>query len=72
VEGNTDNTGDDAVNRPLSRRRAEAVAAFISQKYGFDMNRFIVVGNGSSKPVADNTSDDGRSQNRRTDFELVK
>jgi len=34
-------------------------------------NRFIIVGNGPDKPVASNSDEKGRAQNRRTDFELV-
>lgn len=71
VEGNTDNTGGDAINGPLSKSRAKAVVEYLVVKYHLDPNRFIVAGNGSNKPVADNSTDEGRSQNRRTDFELV-
>ena len=72
VEGNTDSTGSDAINIPLSKSRAKSVVEFLVTKYHIDANRFIVLGNGATKPVADNSSDDGRAQNRRTDFELVK
>ena len=34
-------------------------------------NRFVVIGNGPDKPVASNSSEDGKSRNRRTDFELI-
>ena len=71
IEGNTDAIGSDTVNKPLSQRRAKAVADFLTQEYKFDTNRFVVVGNGSTKPVADNNTDSGRSKNRRTDFELI-
>jgi NitT/TauT family transport system substrate-binding protein len=72
VEGNTDNTGTDAVNIPLSRARAEAVAQYLTAKYGFDPNRFIVVGNGATKPVASNETGTGRAKNRRTDFQVLQ
>lgn len=71
IEGNTDNTGSDAVNIPLSKKRAQAVADYLVATYGFDVNRFIIVGNGSKNPVAPNTTESGRADNRRTDFELV-
>jgi NitT/TauT family transport system substrate-binding protein len=71
IEGNTDNVGSEAVNRTLSQMRAKAVSEFLLKEYKFDPNRFIVVGNGPSKPVADNSTPEGRSKNRRTDFELV-
>lgn len=71
ISGNTDNTGTMALNQNLSRQRAQAVANYLSQTYRFDRNRFTVVGNGPSKPVASNDDPDGRQQNRRTDFELL-
>jgi NitT/TauT family transport system substrate-binding protein len=69
IEGNTDNVGSDQLNKELSRKRAIAVAAYLSK--WFDKNRFVVVGNGSSKPVAENDTPEGRQRNRRTDFEIL-
>lgn len=71
VEGNTDDVGTDAVNVPLSKRRAQAVADYLVQQYGFDRNRFVVVGNGSQRAVAGNDTEEGRAKNRRTDFEIL-
>jgi NitT/TauT family transport system substrate-binding protein len=72
IEGNTDNAGSRQANIDLSKKRAQAVADYLINTHGFDKNRFIIVGNGPDKPVSDNKSDDGRSKNRRTDFELVQ
>lgn len=71
VEGNTDNTGSRELNINLSKQRAQSVVEFLVREYGFDINRFIVVGNGPDKPVASNDTESGRAQNRRTDFEFV-
>lgn len=71
IEGNTDNVGDDASNRRLSEKRAQAVADYLVQMHAFDRNRLVVIGNGESKPLATNTTEEGRSANRRTDFELI-
>lgn len=71
IEGNTDSVGSESVNKDLSFKRANAVAQFLASAYGFDVDRFIVKGNGSSKPIASNDSAEGRAKNRRTDFELV-
>ncbi len=71
IEGNTDNTGSYEVNRALSLRRAKAVANYLVEEYGFDPNRFVIVGNGPDKPIADNSTDGGRAKNRRTDFQLL-
>jgi len=71
IEGNTDNVGNPATNRELSRKRAQAVADYLINEHGFDRNRFIIIGNGPDKPVASNNTADGKAKNRRTDFELV-
>lgn len=72
IEGNTDNVGSRESNVALSQKRAQSVANYLVREHGMSSNRFIVVGNGPDKPLAPNTTEDGRSKNRRTDFELVK
>lgn len=71
VEGNTDNTGDYSMNKNLSMNRAKSVVDYLISRWGFDKNRFIVVGNGPDKPVASNDTEEGRAQNRNTAFELI-
>lgn len=71
IEGNTDSKGARDTNVKLSMQRAQAVADYLIKTYQMPAERFIVVGNGPDNPVADNSSEDGRSKNRRTDFELV-
>jgi len=75
VEGNTDNVGQAAMNQKLSEQRAKSVAAYLQEQYGMPANRFIIVGNGSNKPVKGcerNQNDECKSKNRRTEFQLVK
>ncbi|HXV26513.1 MAG TPA: phosphate ABC transporter substrate-binding/OmpA family protein [Candidatus Paceibacterota bacterium] len=72
IEGNTDVTGSYDTNKRLSEARARAVADYLAQEYGFDRNRFIVVGNGPDKPVCRDDSADCYARNRRTDFELLQ
>lgn len=72
IEGNTDSTGSAATNTALSRARAQAVAKYLEQEFGFDTNRFIVIGNGPSKPLCTTTDAGCFAQNRRTDFELLQ
>ena len=70
IIGHTDNTGSDAVNKPLSYRRAKSVANYLIKEYGFDENRFIIVGNGSAHAIAAGSV--GENQNyRTTDFQLI-
>lgn len=71
IAGNTDNTGSYQANVALSRRRAQAVADYLTFEHKFDRNRFVVVGNGPDYPTASNETNDGRAENRRTDFELI-
>ncbi|MBX2817452.1 MAG: OmpA family protein [Saprospiraceae bacterium] len=74
VEGNTDNVGQQAMNIRLSEARARSVADYLAQTYGMSENRFIIVGNGPSNPVAgceDNATEACRAKNRRTEFQLL-
>lgn len=69
ISGHTDNTGSAAINETLSQQRAEAVVNFLKGK-GIDASRMTAKGYGSSMPIATNATDDGRQQNRRTEFEI--
>lgn len=71
VEGNTDDVGNYASNKKLSLKRAESVVNYLVTEYGMPRNRFIIVGNGPDKPIASNSTANGKAKNRRTDFELV-
>ncbi len=70
IEGHTDNTGSDSLNQTLSSKRAEAIAAYLIHK-GIDLNLIYTKGYGASKPIADNTTEVGRAQNRRTSFTIT-
>ena len=72
VEGNTDNVGSPEMNQRLSQKRAQAVVDYLVDKYKFDVNRFIVIGNGPRMPVKSNATASGRAMNRRTDFKLLE
>lgn len=70
IVGNTDNTGNAAYNVELSKRRAQSVANYLIKEYGFDKNRFIIIGNGSKKAIEDGVQG-ANQQYRTTDFQLV-
>ncbi len=72
IEGNTDNVGSRSSNVTLSERRARSVANYLIKEHSMSPNRLIIVGNGPDKPLASNNTEDGRAQNRRTDFQLVR
>jgi outer membrane protein OmpA-like peptidoglycan-associated protein len=65
IHGHTDDVGDAAYNEKLSKRRADAVASYLESKGVVLANRFATKGYGEAKPIADNTTEDGRAQNRR-------
>jgi outer membrane protein OmpA-like peptidoglycan-associated protein len=70
VEGHTDDRGDAAANLDLSRRRAEAVVAFLVA-HGVERSRLEPRGHGAERPIADNRSDQGRRANRRVELHIV-
>lgn len=70
VEGHTDTTGTSAVNQVLSQDRAEAVKSYIVNNGGLNTELITAIGFGPDKPIAANTTPDGRRLNRRTDVIL--
>ncbi|MGA6098993.1 OmpA family protein [Stutzerimonas marianensis] len=70
VEGHTDSVGTDAYNQRLSERRANAVRDVLVNQYGLDGSRVDSVGYGESRPVADNSTEEGRAINRRVEAEV--
>lgn len=72
VSGNTDNVGGASANKVLSKKRANAVANYLVEQYKFNKNRFVIIGNGPDKPIDDNSTEAGKANNRRTDFEVIR
>jgi outer membrane protein OmpA-like peptidoglycan-associated protein len=72
VLGYTDNTGSAKFNQALSRRRAQAVATYLAEQHHIQP-RFIATptGLGEERPVADNSSAEGRAMNRRVEIKLL-
>ena len=66
IAGHTDSTGSDSYNMTLSRDRAYAVANYLSAR-GVSSNRINVVAYGKTRPIADNSTEYGRQQNRRVE-----
>ena len=71
IQGHADNTGSDALNDRLSLSRAQSVQDFLTQR-GIAAERLSVQGFGSSRPVADNETAEGRALNRRVEMEVLK
>ncbi len=71
IEGHTDDVGDAAYNQRLSEDRARAVRAYLIDR-GIDAARLVAAGFGKALPIDDNTTDIGRTRNRRAEFRIVK
>ena len=72
VEGNTDSTGSATGNLTLSERRAQSVKNYIVKNFpNIPPTRFQTIGRGSANPIAENTTEAGRQQNRRTDIKVI-
>jgi outer membrane protein OmpA-like peptidoglycan-associated protein len=70
INGHTDNSGTSAENKVLSQNRAEAVTLYLVAN-GIAQPRLSFKGFGDTSPVADNTSPEGRAQNRRTELKVI-
>ena len=70
VVGHTDADGSDESNEDLSRRRAVAVARYMTAQQ-LNPNRFSVEGRGESEPIASNASTSGKAQNRRVEIVIA-
>jgi outer membrane protein OmpA-like peptidoglycan-associated protein len=65
IQGHTDNTGPEEWNLILGKRRADAVMEYLHKKYRIPLHRMEVISYGSEAPLGDNSTRDGRAQNRR-------
>ncbi|SFW54270.1 OmpA family protein [Cellulophaga fucicola] len=71
IYGHTDAVGSQERNLELSNERAKSVATYLIEK-GIDKDRVKWLGYGSSKPIADNATEEGRTQNRRVEFKVLE
>lgn len=71
LQGNTDNVGSAKYNKALGHKRANAVFKYLSGK-GVKASRLKELSFGMDKPVAPNTTEEGRAQNRRVDLVILK
>ena len=71
ISGHADATGPESYNLRLSERRAKSVVNYLTGK-GIPQNRIAVVFHGEAKPIAPNTTVDGRRRNRRVEFKILK
>ena len=71
IGGHTDSTGEKDKNLMLSQLRAESVRDYLVSQ-GIDIRRLRAMGYGDRVPVASNDTPDGREQNRRVEFRIIK
>ncbi|MFT6467929.1 MAG: outer membrane protein OmpA-like peptidoglycan-associated protein [Oleispira sp.] len=71
VQAHSDNTGSARYNKTLSQKRAESVVDYLRQK-NITGSRLTAEGFGEERPVAENTTKDGRAKNRRVEFVLTR
>jgi outer membrane protein OmpA-like peptidoglycan-associated protein len=72
VAGHTDSTGSDAKNFRLSQQRAEAVVQYLAVQHKIPLRRFVTpMGYGKTESVAENTTAEGRQQNRRVEVKMI-
>ena len=72
VAGHTDSTGSDAKNFRLSQQRAEAVVQYLAVQHKIPLRRFVTpMGYGKTETVADNSTAEGRQQNRRVEVKMI-
>lgn len=65
IQGHTDSVGSEKYNEELGLLRAEAVRRYLSQAHKFPLHRINIISYGETAPISDNSSREGRSQNRR-------
>ncbi len=70
ISGHTDSDGNDEYNQTLSESRAQSVVDYLKSK-GIDSKRIIARGYGETRPIASNATDEGKQENRRTEFKII-
>ncbi len=68
VSGHTDSIGPKAYNLELSQKRSRRVMAYMTQKFGLSEDRFVISWFGEEKPLVDNSTEENRKRNRRTEI----
>jgi outer membrane protein OmpA-like peptidoglycan-associated protein len=71
IGGHTDASGNEKANQAISEKRAQSAMKYLQDKFNIPGNRLTAKGYGSTRPIADNSTQDGRSKNRRVEFKYL-
>jgi outer membrane protein OmpA-like peptidoglycan-associated protein len=71
IGGHTDSLGSEKVNQKISEKRAESAKKYLMDKFNIPGDRMIVKSYGGTKPIADNSTKEGRAKNRRVEFKII-
>jgi outer membrane protein OmpA-like peptidoglycan-associated protein len=71
IGGHTDSLGLEKVNQKISEKRAESAKKYLMDKFNIPGDRMIVKSYGGTKPIADNSTKEGRAKNRRVEFKII-
>jgi OOP family OmpA-OmpF porin len=71
IGGHTDSLGSEKANQKISEKRAQSVKKYLMDKFNISGDRMVVKGYGSSKPIADNSTKEGRTKNRRVEIRII-
>lgn len=72
ITGHTDSDGKDNDNQKLSEQRAISVKNYLASNFGVEKSRMTTNGKGETEPIAENSSEEGKKQNRRVEFKIIK
>jgi len=72
IGGHTDSMGSEKARQKISEKRAESAKKYLMDKFNIAGDRMVVKGYGSSKPIADNSTKEGRAKNRRVEIRIIQ
>jgi OOP family OmpA-OmpF porin len=72
IGGHTDTGGSEMANQAISEKRAQSAKKYLQDKFNISEDRLTVKGYGATKPIADNSTQEGRSKNRRVEFKIIR
>ena len=72
IGGHTDNRGSEQANVRISEKRALSVKKYLEDKFNIPGDRMVIKAYGSSKPIADDSTPEGRAKNRRVEIRVLR